>query len=59
MRHITLIIAVLALAIAAPAIAGKGGTEVAGNSGSHDGGGSGGDGGYTGSLDANPTRPRG
>jgi hypothetical protein len=39
MRHITLIISVLALAVAAPAIAGKGG--VPGGNGSGSGGGSG------------------
>jgi len=55
MRHITLIIAVVALAIAAPAIAGKGGNGGGGgggNSGTH--GGSSGGGSYTGTLTATP-----
>jgi len=59
MRHITLIIAVLALAIAAPAIAGKGGNGGGGgggggggNSGTH--GGSSGGGSYSGTLTATP-----
>lgn len=58
MRHITLIIAVLALAVAAPAIADKGGNPNGGNGGSNAGGGAGSGGGggssYTGSLTATP-----
>ena len=63
MRHITLIIAVIALALAAPAFSGKGGVpnggggngEGNGNAGSNDGNGSqGGGGSYTGTLTATP-----
>ena len=61
MRHITLIITVLALAIAAPAIAGKGGNpggngggNGGGNAGNNNGGGSGGENRYTGTLTATP-----
>lgn len=63
MRHITLIIAVVALAIAAPAIAGKGGVPGGngngGGAGNAGGGGSGGSGGssggrYSGTLTATP-----
>jgi hypothetical protein len=51
MRHITLIIAVLALAVAAPAIADKGGAPHGGGSGSDGGGGPSW---YTGALTATP-----
>jgi len=55
MRHITLIIAVVALALAAPAFSGKGGNPNGGNN-AGGGAGSGGSGGgsYTGSLTATP-----
>lgn len=61
MRHITLIIAVVALALAAPAFSGKGGNaggngngNGGGNAGNNSGGGSGGGGSYTGTLTATP-----
>ena len=61
MRHITLILAALALTVAAPAIADKGGSPNGGNGNGASNGGSGGgnDGGggpgwYTGSLTATP-----
>jgi len=59
MRHITLILAALALAVAAPAIADKGGSPnggKGGNNGGNEGGndGGGGPGWYTGSLTATP-----
>jgi hypothetical protein len=61
MRHITLIIAVIALALAAPAFSGKGGNAGGngngaggGNAGNNNGGGSGGGGSYTGTLTATP-----
>ena len=59
MRHITLIIAVIALALAAPAFSGKGGNAGGNgsggeNAGHNNGGGSGGGGDYTGTLTATP-----
>jgi hypothetical protein len=61
MRHITLIIAIVALALAAPAFSGKGGNaggnghgSGGGSAGNNNGGGSGGGGGYTGTLTATP-----
>ncbi len=54
MRHITLIVAVVALALAAPALSDKGGNPNGGN-GNASGNGSGGGGGYTGTLTATPS----
>ena len=64
MRHITLIIAVIALALAAPAFSGKGGVPNGGggngNAGNNNGGGGQGGGGdrYSGTLSATPNELR-